>query len=52
LLSKFIVREKQKPNPADLSGVLTSGVFERDLRHVNGKWRLEKAFLDSLATGE
>ena len=50
LLSKLIVREKQTPNPADLSGVLTSGVFERDVRHVKGRWRLSKAFLESLST--
>jgi hypothetical protein len=49
LLSKLIMRENQKPNPADLSGVLTSGTFERDLRHVKGRWPLPKAFLDSLS---
>jgi hypothetical protein len=50
LLSKLILREKHTPNPSDLSGILTSGVFERDLRHVNGRWPLPKAFLESLST--
>jgi hypothetical protein len=50
LLSKLIMREKQTPNPADLSGILTSGVFERDLRHVKGRWPLPKAFVESLGT--
>lgn len=49
LLSKFIIRENKTPNPADLSGVLTSGTFERDLRHVKGRWPLPKAFLESLS---
>jgi hypothetical protein len=47
-LGKMIVRENQQANPADLSGVLTSGVFQRENRHVLGRWPLRKAFLDSL----
>ena len=47
-LGKLISRENQKPNPGDLSGVLTAGVFERDLRHVRGRWPIRKAFLDAL----
>ncbi len=47
-LGKMIMRENQRANPADLSGVLTSGVFQRENRHVLGKWPIRKAFLDSL----
>jgi hypothetical protein len=49
LLGKLITREKQTPNPGDLSGVLTAGVFQRDSRHVLGRWPIRKAFLDSLS---
>ncbi len=48
LLGKLIAREKQTPSESDLSGVLTSGVFQRDSRHVLGRWPIRKAFLDSL----
>ena len=48
LLQKFITREKQSPNAADLSGVLTSGAFERDGVNVRGRWPISKAFIESL----
>jgi hypothetical protein len=48
LLKKLIFREKQQPNAADLSGVLTSGVFQRDSLHVLGRWSIQKAFLETL----
>ena len=48
LLKAFIAREKQKPSMADLSGVLTSGSFQRQSEHVIGLWPIEKAFVDSL----
>jgi hypothetical protein len=48
LLQKFLSRENQSANASDLSGVLTSGVFQRDSRHVLGRWTLQKAFLESL----
>jgi len=47
-LARMISRENQQVNPADLSGILTSGVFQRDNRHVLGRWPIPKAFLDSL----
>jgi hypothetical protein len=50
LLSNLILREKQTPNPSDLSGVLTSGVFQRDLRQVIGRWPIQKSFLESLSS--
>jgi hypothetical protein len=52
MLVKFIEREKQKPNPADLSGVLTSGVFTIDGNVVHGKWPIHRSFLESLAGGK
>jgi hypothetical protein len=48
-LHKLIQRERQQPNVADLSGILTSGTFQRDMRRVTGRWAIRKAFLDSLA---
>jgi hypothetical protein len=47
-LKQMIEREKQTPNPADLSGLLTVGVFERQDRHVLGRWPVERALLESL----
>jgi hypothetical protein len=48
LLKRIIEKQGQTPNTSDLSGVLTSGTFQRVSRHVIGKWPLERAFLDSL----
>jgi hypothetical protein len=50
-LKKMIAEEKRSPNPQDLSGVLTAGVFERQDRRVVGRWPLERAFLEALASG-
>ncbi len=47
-LASFIAREKQQPSAADLSGVLTSGQFERADRNVKARWSVPKAFIDSL----
>jgi hypothetical protein len=49
MLQKMIARENQKPNPTDLSGVLTAGTFERRDRHVLGRWPIEVAFINSIA---
>jgi hypothetical protein len=51
LLRDMIARENQKPNPKDLSGVLTAGVFQQSGRRVLGQWPLATGFLESLATG-
>ncbi len=51
MLGKLIAREKQAPNPSDLSGVLTAGVFQRVDRHVVGKWPIQKSFIDGLGAG-
>ena len=48
ILQAFISREKQSPSSKDLSGVLTSGSFQRQSEHVIGIWPIEKAFIDSL----
>jgi hypothetical protein len=50
-LQKMIARENQKPNPNDLSGVLTAGTFERRDRHVLGRWPIEIAFINTIAGG-
>lgn len=51
MLRKMIAREHQQPNPADFSGVLTSGSFRRDDRRVLGQWPIQRAFVDSIAGG-
>ena len=51
LLRQMIARENQQPNPKDLSGVLTAGVFEQAGRRVLGRWPLAPIFLESLAGG-
>jgi hypothetical protein len=51
LLRETIARENQKPNPSNLSGVLTAGVFEQAGRRVVGRWPLSPVFLESLAGG-
>jgi hypothetical protein len=49
VLRQIIEQEKQTPNPADLSGVLTAGVFHQEDVRVIGRWPIERAFLDNLA---
>ena len=48
LLRDLIAREQQKPNPGDLSGVLTSGAFRSEGRAVPAYWPIERAFIDNL----
>jgi hypothetical protein len=48
LLQSLIAREKQTPSMRDLSGVLTSGSFEREAEHVIGRWPIDRAFIDAL----
>jgi hypothetical protein len=48
MLRDMIEREHQRPNPADLSGVLTSGTFHSDGRKVLGSWPIEQSFLKNL----
>ena len=51
LLRESIAAEKKQPDPRDLSGVLTSGVFESKERTVYGRWPLERTFLEAMAGG-
>jgi hypothetical protein len=51
LLRETMERERQKPNPADLSGVLTSGAFRNDGRRVLGYWPIERAFVQNMLGG-
>jgi hypothetical protein len=48
LLQGFLKREQQRANVADLSGVLTSGKFDREERHMIGRWTVQRAFVDAL----
>jgi hypothetical protein len=50
LVRTYIARSGQKPNPSDLSGVLTSGTFTRQDSVVRGRWPLEWAFVDALGS--
>jgi hypothetical protein len=51
LLRELIARERQTPNPADLSGVLTSGAFRNQGRDVAGYWPIERSFVENLLSG-
>jgi hypothetical protein len=51
LLREFIERERQKPNPADFSGVLTSGSFTTQGRRVVGHWPIERSFVQFVLGG-
>jgi hypothetical protein len=52
LLVKMLERDHTKPNPADLSGVLTAGKFQRQDQRVTGVWPVERAFVENLASGK
>jgi hypothetical protein len=51
LLREMIAREHQTPNPADFSGVLTSGSFWSQGDRVYGKWPIERSFVENLLGG-
>jgi len=51
MLRETIAREKQTPNPRDLSGVLTAGSFHHVGTRVLGLWPLERTFLEGLLSG-
>jgi len=50
-LRKWIAREHQQANPADLSGILVAGTFRRDDKRFYGKWPVSRAFVDSITGG-
>ena len=47
LLRQMIERERQKPNTADLSGVLAAGAFRSEGARVRGYWPIERAFIEN-----
>ena len=51
LLKELIVREHQTPNPADLSGFLTSGSFRNEGPRVQGYWPMERTLVENLLGG-
>jgi hypothetical protein len=51
LLQELIAREHQTPNPADLSGFLTSGTFRSQGSRVQGYWPIERALIENLLAG-
>lgn len=48
-LRDLLTKQHQKPDPADLTGVLVAGNFRRDERQVYGAWPIPKAFVDAIA---
>jgi hypothetical protein len=48
-LRELLGRQHQKPDPADLSGVLVAGSFQRDERQVYGAWPISREFVDAIA---
>lgn len=48
-LRELLARQREKPGPADFSGVLVAGSFRRDERQVFGAWPIPKAFVDAIA---
>jgi hypothetical protein len=51
LLRELIEREHQTPNPADLSGFLTSGSFKSTGPRVQGYWPIQRALIENLLGG-
>jgi hypothetical protein len=48
LALRWIESEKQIPNPADLSGFLTSGTFHNEGTKVIGDWPIQQALIETL----
>ena len=51
LLRDLIAHEHQTPNPADLSGFLTSGSFRSEGMKVHGYWPMQRALIENLLGG-
>ena len=51
-LREFIAREHHEPNPADLSGPLSSGSFRSEGSRVLGSWTFERVFLNTVLAGK
>lgn len=48
LLKLELARERERPNPADLTGLLTAGSFQVVNRHVIGVWPVRSELLKTL----
>jgi hypothetical protein len=48
-LRELLARQRQKPDPADLSGALVAGSFRREERQVYGTWPIPREFVDAIA---
>jgi hypothetical protein len=51
LLLELIKREHGSPNPADLSGFLTSGTFKPEGTRVHGYWPVKRKLIENLLGG-
>ncbi len=51
LLRQMMDRDRQKADPAGLSGILTRGTFRSEGARVFGDWPIEPAFLDTIFGG-
>ncbi|MCA2969351.1 MAG: hypothetical protein INH43_12615 [Acidobacteriaceae bacterium] len=49
---KYLENVQQRPNPEDLSGILTSGTFAREGTVVTGRWPVQRPFLEKLLSGQ
>jgi hypothetical protein len=52
LLKKMLDRDHMTPNPGDLSGVLSSGVFHQQDQRVTGEWPIDRSFVEALVSGK
>jgi hypothetical protein len=52
LLNKMLEREHQRPNEADMSGLLSAGKFRREGRQVFGEWPVARKLIESIAVGK
>ena len=48
MLKLELLRERQQPNPADLTGLLTAGSFEVNKTHAIGRWPVQRELVESL----
>jgi len=52
ILRELIAHENKQPNPADLSGFLTSGTFQQAGTRVEGHWPVGRQLIVNLLGGE
>jgi hypothetical protein len=48
MLKLELAHEHEQPNPADLTGLLTSGTFETNGKEITGEWPVRKELLKTL----